>query len=1529
MKYPRLLASSFVFVAAVASIAFVKTVDAATTTWIGGGGNANWSNPGNWAGGLVPTTTDVAVFDSSCSPNCSSTIDTAINVQGIDIENGYAGTITQASGSSITIGSSGFVMEGPNHGAIQGTASGTSGFYVGGHLGPYALYFNGGNNYVATARLLTGPQKYSLAFWLNTTTTLGGLLMGFGNVQTGTSTVFDRQIYMATSGAVFFSNYNSGYKVVSSTATLNDGNWHFVVGTLDTSGGQNLYIDGALAASSTNNAARSTNGNWRLGFDSLSGVPNAPTSYYFNGSLDDIRIYNRALSASQVLNLYNNSTTLNGLQDYWGVDEGSGNTAYDTAGDPVFIGSSNANDTITVDGSFTQSGGTFTSTAGNLIISRNLTLSGGAFYHHNGIVTIVGGPSQDTTISCNGSPFNQITLSKTYVWGGTGVTIGSGCTIPLGTNPTSTLTAPFINYGTIIIASGTWNAVYLGRGYGTANLQNYGTIIHNGTGWVSHFGLVMATSTAVVTYNGTAAEFDADLDIRLGSFPSGLTITSGGGPYQASTISCNGNPFALVVFAKTYGGLGFDPVTIGSGCTIPLGTNPTTTVGGVFTNYGTITIASGMWTEQNLSFNSMNFDLQNYGTIVHNGTGWISHDGLVMATSTAVVTYNGTAAQFGVDLDIRLGSFPSGLTVTIAGDLDQFSTISCNGSPFSQVIISKTSGGHSAAGVTVGSGCTIPLGTNPTSTVGGTFTNYGTITIASGTWNEVTLVEHSGIASNFINYGTITHGGTGWFFSGDGLVMATSAAAVTYNGTAAKFDGDLDIRLGSFPTGLTITLGGGYGVPSTISCNGNPFNQIIFAKTNGAWSISPATIGSGCTVPLGTNPTSTVGGTFTNYGTITIASGTWNVVNLTNGNYADNLLNYGTIVHNGSGWVSQFNLVMATSTAVVTYNGTTASFAASLNTTSGTFPNGVAVTFTTGLTDSTSTCGSVVFGGLTVNKGTRTFRLGGPCTDSGDFNFLSGTVSNPASAYTLTVQGNYSQSSGNAFGGGNLTISFTGGTTSTITKTAGTFSSKLVVAKTGSTPVQLASDFTVPTQSITVQSGTFDLNNYNFTSGGALTVQSGGWLNDVYDPLRNPSTITIGATTTNNGMVFLDGSLGASCVSVSTSSYINIRSATPGTGQSWFGSGRFTMRYVDVKDQTGTASITVRNGKDSGGNGANWTFEDGPQTQLVQGFSNSIEGATQLVLTPDFWPKAWDLIIVAASARGQYIIAPTDNAGNTYLLAKSLTFGSSPSYALNIYYAAKVNSVPNFAITIGGTSGAPGTLLSGAAFEYTGVDVSSTLDRAVSNIDTSSDAISLSSGSSSGSTANELYFGALTFDAQTTATGGGNGWTTEAGIPTNDSTHQALYVEDQGATTTLTNMAATWSANASTSYGAALAIFATQPGGTGGGGNYNTSGTLDSATFDTGVASGSQLNSVVWQGVQPAGTTVGFQFALSNSPSGPWNFVGPGGVSSAYFTRGPGAPITLDLPPGYRYFRYRVVLFADPTKTFTPVVNDVSVNWSP
>lgn len=110
------------------------------------------------------------------------------------------------------------------------------------------------------------------------------------------------------------------------------------------------------------------------------------------------------------------------------------------------------------------------------------------------------------------------------------------------------------------------------------------------------------------------------------------------------------------------------------------------------------------------------------------------------------------------------------------------------------------------------------------------------------------------------------------------------------------------------------------------------------------------------------------------------------------------------------------------------------------------------------------------------------------------------------------------------------------------------------------------------------------------------------------------------------------------------------------------------------------------------------------------------------------------------------------------------------------------------------------------------------------------------------------------------------------------------------------------------------------------------SGYLLSSVFDSQVAGGSTINSITWNGAENGGA-VKFWVASSDSASGSWVYLGPGGTSADndYYSAGSGVamPVNFQNHANDRYFRYKVVLESDASQLQSPVINEIIINWSP
>lgn len=107
---------------------------------------------------------------------------------------------------------------------------------------------------------------------------------------------------LSTVGGGQFLIMNSGTSYTAdSSVAVNDGKWHHLVATYDGTT-MRIYVDGVQTGSSTDFSGNlpSVAGDLHIGADYESTPGN-----FFNGSLDDVRVYDRVLSATEIKQLYN------------------------------------------------------------------------------------------------------------------------------------------------------------------------------------------------------------------------------------------------------------------------------------------------------------------------------------------------------------------------------------------------------------------------------------------------------------------------------------------------------------------------------------------------------------------------------------------------------------------------------------------------------------------------------------------------------------------------------------------------------------------------------------------------------------------------------------------------------------------------------------------------------------------------------------------------------------------------------------------------------------------------------------------------------------------------------------------------------------------------------------------------------------------------------------------------------------------------------------------------------------------------
>lgn len=777
--------------------------------------------------------------------------------------------------------------------------------------------FNGSSNFISTSDVFLNPTSFSVSTWFKTTTNVGGALIGFSSVQTGGGGTRDRFIYMTSTGLLYFGVAPGAVKkYINTTNNYNDGNWHLVTATLG-AGGMKLYVDGVLSASDlTVTAAENTTGYWRLGNSDLSTWPNEPSSYYFSGTLDDMVIYHRELSSSEIGVLYNSP-------------DGAGSNS------PVCAGAIlNLTATTVAGANYLWNGPNgFTSTQQNPTI--NYAIANAGIYS---VQVSLPGCSVVTTAYTN-------VLSSTVTGQWTG-NISSDWSNPAnwcsGIVPTANTD--------VLITSGSSNMPNISTSVNCRNLTvNSGasiTLTSSGTlntsGILTNMGVFSNTGT--INFNGSSGQQTFS---GLTTFYN-ITINNNSGVLLPASITIandlvmnagilNTNNFNITIAGNWTNNASTSAFNYGTG-TVTFNNNATKILGGTFTtSFNNLTVNSSASTLSlgintnitgNLSVNSGVFDLGSFTvnratlggilTVANNatlrigGTGTYpinySNSNLVTAST---VEYSGTnqivsnQSYGNLKLSSSLGAvtktFPN-TTLTVIGDLT--SSVS-NGSSMSFTARADI---FVQGNVSLGASTTFNGG-NFVQNLGANWTNNGVFNGNTGTvvfagsgktvsgsgvqnFNNVTVAAALIIfsAEGLSLTGNLATTGAGSFSQASGGTLTMTGANKNISGTSISLD-NLQI-LGSITTNSSIVLTGNLLVLGSLTTGIGPFVMSGQSKTmsgSGASSFSslfiPGVITSTANFTISTSLSvsgtlTALSGTATFTNTATL-SGTANLFNCT------------------------------------------------------------------------------------------------------------------------------------------------------------------------------------------------------------------------------------------------------------------------------------------------------------------------------------------------------------------------------------------------------------------------------------------------------------------------------------------------------------------------------------------------------------------------------------------------------------------------------------------------------------------------
>ena len=297
-------------------------VESFTTDYLvvgGGGGNSGDSPGGAGAGGLRTSYNNSTTTTNSLSfPSGKTAIATyMLDNNATDVSGNYNGTETNITyntgkygGGAVFNGSNSKIDLGNNTSNNTSTISVSLWFKTAGHSNTAALINNGGSN--------SGETGYYLG--LNSNGTI---------------------------------KFEAGTGTVNGSVNYADSQWHQIVLTLN-SGAYNIYVDGNTTPVITGSGAFTTTATRPTWIGQFSYTPAAME--FFDGLIDQVRIYDTALSGTDSSNIYNNEVQAlsgggNAAESSLTLNEG---VAYDVTvgagGASATIGSSSIFNTITSSG---------------------------------------------------------------------------------------------------------------------------------------------------------------------------------------------------------------------------------------------------------------------------------------------------------------------------------------------------------------------------------------------------------------------------------------------------------------------------------------------------------------------------------------------------------------------------------------------------------------------------------------------------------------------------------------------------------------------------------------------------------------------------------------------------------------------------------------------------------------------------------------------------------------------------------------------------------------------------------------------------------------------------------------------------------------------------------------------------------------------------------------------------------------------------------------------------------------------------
>jgi hypothetical protein len=184
-------------------------------------------------------------------------------------------------------------------GTLNGTLSGDASFAPGAGISGGAISLNMATGDVVDMGnvLPMTSGDFSIEAWVNT------------SVQNEQMVILSKTVFGITTGyalavntagqAFFFDSAPSPSQYATGTSIVNDGQWHQIVDVYHAGGTDQLYVDGVLESTVSAFAIGANSADFLIGGHGAGDVAN------YTGLIDEVGVYNSALTSSEVSALYN------------------------------------------------------------------------------------------------------------------------------------------------------------------------------------------------------------------------------------------------------------------------------------------------------------------------------------------------------------------------------------------------------------------------------------------------------------------------------------------------------------------------------------------------------------------------------------------------------------------------------------------------------------------------------------------------------------------------------------------------------------------------------------------------------------------------------------------------------------------------------------------------------------------------------------------------------------------------------------------------------------------------------------------------------------------------------------------------------------------------------------------------------------------------------------------------------------------------------------------------------------------------